>query len=98
MRVNTTGFGLIFAVVLLMFTGVSVAADWAKGEIRKIDIENKRLTIKHGEIPNLDMPPMTMVFRVKDANLLTPYAAGDLIQFQAEMDGKNYVLTAIRKE
>ena len=98
MRVNKTAFGLIFAVGLLMFTGVSVAADWAAGEIRKIDIENKRLTIKHGEIRHLDMPPMTMVFRVKDANLLAPYAVGDLIQFQAEMDGKNYVLTAIRKE
>lgn len=98
MKVNKTGFRLIFAVFLLMFSGVGVAADWATGEIRKIDIENKRLTIKHGEIRNLDMPPMTMVFRVKDANLIAPYAAGDLIQFQAEMDGKNYVLIAIRKE
>ena len=42
----------------------------ADGEIRKVDTDNKKITIKHGEIKNLDMPPMTMVFQVKDDALL----------------------------
>jgi Cu/Ag efflux protein CusF len=42
----------------------------ADAEIRKIDLENKKITLKHGEIKNLDMPGMTMVFQVKDAAML----------------------------
>ena len=42
------------------------ATDMTDGEIRKVDKENGKLTIKHGEIKNLDMPAMTMVFQVKD--------------------------------
>ena len=48
----------------------TAAADMTEGEIRKVDKDAKKLTIKHGEIKNLDMPPMTMVFQVKDASVL----------------------------
>ena len=48
-------------------TAAASAAEMAAGEIRKVDKDAKKLTIKHGEIKSLDMPPMTMVFQVKDA-------------------------------
>lgn len=35
-----------------------------RGEIKNIDLDQKKLTIKHQDIPNLDMPAMTMVFKV----------------------------------
>ena len=47
-------------------TGKTDATEMTDGEIRKVDMDNKKLTIKHGNIKNLDMPGMTMVFQVKD--------------------------------
>jgi len=71
------------------------AADMTDGEVRKVDKEAAKLTIKHGEIKNLDMPPMTMVFRVKDATLLDKVKAGDKVRFRAEKEGSAFVVTAI---
>ena len=61
---------------------VAPSADMADGEIRKIDKEAMKVTIKHGEIKNLDMPPMTMVFRVKDAAIIDALKTGDKIKFK----------------
>jgi Cu(I)/Ag(I) efflux system periplasmic protein CusF len=65
----------------------SAAATTSKseGEIKKIDKAAGKVTIKHGELKNLKMPPMTMVFRVKDSAKLDQIKAGDKIQF---VDGK----------
>ena len=68
----------------------------ADGEIRKIDMESKKVTIKHGEIKNLDMPGMTMVFQVKDTAMLEKLKVGDKIRFQAEKAGSAIVVTDIQ--
>ena len=68
-----------------------------EGEIRRVDKEAKKLTIKHGPIANLDMPPMTMVFEVKDPKLLDQVKAGDKVKFRAENNGGRYVVTRIEK-
>ena len=61
---------------------------FVEGEVRKVDKPAGKITIKHGPLPNLDMPPMTMVFRAKDAALLDQVKAGDVIRFKAEkIDG-----------
>jgi Cu/Ag efflux protein CusF len=73
------------------------AAALADGEIRRVDKEAKKLTIKHGPIPNLDMPPMTMVFQVKDPAMLDQVKAGDKVKFQAEKAGGQYTVTRIEK-
>ena len=70
-------------------------ASMADGEIRKIDMENKKITIKHGVIKNLDMPGMTMVFQVKDSALLSKAKVGDKVRFSAEQSGNTIVVTAI---
>ena len=67
-------------------------SDMIDGEIRKIDIENKKITIKHGEIKNLDMPGMTMVFQIKDAAMLDKVKAGDKVKFAAEKLGGAFVV------
>jgi Cu/Ag efflux protein CusF len=69
----------------------------SEGEIRRVDKEAKRLTIKHGPIPSIDMPPMTMVFQVKDPAMLDQVKAGDKVKFQAEKVGDQYVVTKIAK-
>jgi Cu(I)/Ag(I) efflux system periplasmic protein CusF len=68
----------------------------ADGEIRKVDMDNKKITIKHGEIKNLDMPGMTMVFQVKDPAMLTTVKTGDKVRFKAEKSGGAIVVTEIQ--
>jgi Cu(I)/Ag(I) efflux system protein CusF len=71
-------------------------AAMADGEVRKVDKEAKKITMKHGEIKNLDMPGMTMVFQVKDPALLDKVKAGDKVRFAAEKDGGAIVVTDIQ--
>ena len=67
----------------------ATSAEMAEGEVRKVDKENQKLTIKHGPLKNLDMPGMTMVFQVQDAAMLEKVQAGDKVRFVAEkLDGK----------
>lgn len=54
----------------------TASAEMVAGEVRKVDKEAKKITIKHGEIKNLEMPPMTMVYQVKDPALLDKVKAG----------------------
>jgi Cu/Ag efflux protein CusF len=56
----------------------------ADGEVKKVDREARKLTIKHGEIASLGMPPMTMVFPVTDEKSLETLKAGDKVRFSAE--------------
>src|SRR5688500_17692007 len=59
----------------------AAAAAQTDGEVRKIDIEAKKLTLKHSEIKNLGMPGMTMVFQVKDPAMLEKVKTGDKVRF-----------------
>ena len=68
----------------------------AQGEIRKVNKSSKKLTIKHGPLPNLGMGAMTMVYKVKDPAMLDQVKAGDKINFIAE--NLNGVLTVTRIE
>jgi Cu(I)/Ag(I) efflux system periplasmic protein CusF len=71
------------------------AADMTDGEVRKVDKDSKKITIKHGEIKNLDMPGMTMLFQVKDPAMLDRVKPGDKVKFKAEKVGGGIVLTEI---
>ena len=78
-------------------TAPAGATPMADGEVRKIDKEQGKITLKHGEIKNLDMPPMTMVFRVKEAALLDQVKEGDKIRFTADRVGGQFTVTSIEK-
>lgn len=88
----------LLATVLLSTLGISSAlaqaSDMSSGEIRKVDKASSKITIKHGEIKNLDMPPMTMVFQVRDPALLEKAKSGDKVRFSAELKDGAYILTA----
>jgi Cu(I)/Ag(I) efflux system periplasmic protein CusF len=66
------------------------------GEVRKVDKDAKKITIKHGPLQKLDMPPMTMVFQVKDPAMLDQVKAGDKIKFDAEKVGGAFTVTRIQ--
>jgi len=78
-------------------TGAALAQAPAsgEGEIRKVDRETGRVTIKHGPIEAMDMPPMTMVFRIKDPALFEKAKEGTAIRFTVVKEGGAMVLTSI---
>ena len=77
-------------------TGNGAAADMSQGEVRKVDKESRKITLKHGEIKNLGMPSMTMVFQVKDPAVLDTLKQGDKVMFQAEKANGALVVTEIQ--
>ena len=70
-------------------------APTTEGEVRKVDTAQRKITLKHGEIKNLDMPPMSMVFAVKDPALLGKVKVGDKVRFAADKIDGTYTVTAI---
>jgi Cu(I)/Ag(I) efflux system periplasmic protein CusF len=75
----------------------SGAADLTDGEVRKVSKDTGKITLKHGEIKSLDMPPMTMVFQMKDPALLDKLKAGDKVRFAAEKTAAGaFIVTEIQ--
>ena len=73
--------------------GMAATSAVADGEVRKIDKENGKITIRHGEIKHMDMPPMTMMFTAKDKALLDKVQVGQKIQFTVVHEGGKMVVT-----
>ena len=71
-------------------------AEMSEGEVRKIDKENRKLTLKHGPLKNLDMPAMTMVFQLSDPAMLSKVKVGDKVRFVAANPGGKLTLTEIQ--
>jgi Cu/Ag efflux protein CusF len=109
---NTTPKTLIAAVAIAMLTPLGALADDAHhkpaaakaagaddltdGEVRKVDLDAGKLTLKHADIKSLDMPAMTMVFAVKDKAMLDKLKTGDKVRFKVVNDGGKFTLTEIR--
>lgn len=72
------------------------SAQLTAGEVRKIDTEQGKLTIKHGPIENLQMPGMTMVFKAADPAMLQKLQVGDKIEFAAEKANGAIVVTTVQ--
>lgn len=73
------------------------AATLTEAEVRKVDTAQGKVTLRHGAIADLDMPPMTMVFTAKDPKLLEQVKVGDRVRFRAEKQGSAYYVTEIEK-
>lgn len=69
------------------------AAPMSEGVVKKVDKGAGKITVQHGPLENLGMPPMTMVFRVKEAAWLDALKAGDKIRFVVENQGGAYTVT-----
>ena len=94
-----TGSALAQTTPATPTTATSAAAETtgttkSEAEVRKVDVSAGKITLKHGEIKNLDMPPMSMVFQVIDPALLNQVKAGDKVRFTADkINGAYTVLT-----
>lgn len=76
-------------------TAPAAALPVAEGEVRRVDTAAGKISLKHGEIKNLDMPPMTMVFQVSDPALLGKVKAGDKVRFTATQVNGAYTVMSI---
>ena len=75
----------------------NAASDWTEAEVRKVDRDNGKLTLKHAEIKSLDMPPMTMVFQARDKALLEGLQVGSKIRFRAGREKGQYTVLELQK-
>ena len=71
------------------------ATAMSEGEVRKVDIDGKKITLKHGPLKNLDMPPMTMAFQVADPAMLSQVKVGDKVRFVAANPGGRLTITQL---
>ena len=88
---------LIASSALLVSPGAYSQSEMAQGEVRRINLETGKITIRHGEIKSIDMPPMTMVFTAKPTSLLRGLAVGDKVEFLVIEENSQYVTTKIVK-
>ncbi len=80
----------------LAIGGSALAQEYVKGEVVKIDAKQKKLTIKHEPLANLDMPAMTMVFVVAEDAMLEKVKAGQAIEFTADRVNGRITVTGIK--
>jgi Cu(I)/Ag(I) efflux system periplasmic protein CusF len=86
--------GLVLALTLAI-PALAQTAEMTDAEVRKVDKDAAKLTLKHGEIKSLDMPPMTMVFHVRDKAVIETLKAGDKVRFKAVHEAGKYTVTEI---
>ena len=87
--------GLTLVSVLVALAAWAQTAELSEGEIRKIDQAAGKITLAHGEIKSIDMPPMTMVFTVKNPALFGDLKKGDKVRFAVVREDGKFVLTEI---
>lgn len=75
----------------------AASSPMSQGEVRKVDAAQGKVTLRHGPLANLDMPPMTMVFTASDPKLLAGLKQGDKVRFLADKKDGTYLVTAIEK-
>ena len=109
MKYATSIFLLLTVIGSLSMSQVSIAyavqqMDAAKtetvyteGEVKRVDLSLGKITIKHSAIENLDMPPMTMVFTVKEKSMLNEVSPGDQVRFIVINVNGKMVITELLK-
>ena len=96
-KLISTAAAVMLAVALTGTAGLAQDSS-VTGEVRKIDESAGKITLKHGPIKNLGMDEgMTMVFRVKDPDMLKQVNVGDKVKFEAENAAAGITVTKMQK-
>ena len=74
----------------------AAADEMTDAEVRKVDIDAAKITLKHGDIKSLEMPAMTMVFNVRDKAMLGQVKAGDKVKFKAVNEAGKFTVTDLK--
>lgn len=89
---------LMIALFISVVPASFAQSNETDGEVKKIDKEQGKVTLRHGPIKNLDMDQMSMVLRVQDAKMLDGLAVGDKVMFEADRINGQITITKIRRE
>ena len=96
MKTVGTLFAALALTVSATFALPAYAAEFTKGVVKKIDTKAKKVTIDHEDLKNLDMPAMTMVFRVGDDAVLAKLKEGASIEFVADRVNGKLTVTEVK--
>lgn len=86
---------LLLIGLLLALLGAAAQGAASTGEVAKVDVAAGKLTLKHEGVKSLDMPAMTMTFRVSDPAMLQRFKPGDKVRFSVQKINGQYTITAI---
>lgn len=86
---------LVMALALATASAFATELPKAEAEVRRVDTSANKISLRHGEIKNLDMPPMSMVFQVRDPSLLGKVKAGDKVRFTADKINGTYTVLSL---
>jgi Cu(I)/Ag(I) efflux system periplasmic protein CusF len=86
----------LIAAALFVATAAAQAQS-VEAEVRKLDTAQGKVTLKHAEIKKLDMPAMTMVFKVRDPKMLDGLKVGDKVKIEADKIDGQYTVTALSR-
>lgn len=93
-RLTSRALVLLIALATAGLAGVA-RAEPVDGEVTKVDKVQHRITLRHGAIKNLDMPAMSMTFRLADPSWAERYKVGDKVRFEADKVDGYFVLTKL---
>ncbi|MDP2793578.1 MAG: copper-binding protein [Sulfurisoma sp.] len=85
---------LAIAALVVPFS-IHAADELSEATVKKVDKTAGLVTLAHGPIANLGMPPMTMTFKAREPAMLKKVKAGDTVRFRAEETGGAYVVVRI---
>ncbi|RLJ68511.1 copper-binding protein [Sulfurisoma sediminicola] len=85
---------LAIAALVVPFS-IHAADALSEGTVKKVEAAAGRVTLAHGPIENIGMPPMTMMFKVKDPAMLKKVKEGDKVRFRVEEIGGTYTVVRI---
>ena len=87
--------GMLMLAMCLAMPSMALAQSWTQAEVRRVDRDAKKITLRHEAIANLGMSPMTMVFQAADPAMLDAVKPGDKVRFEAEKVPGGYRVTRI---
>ena len=87
--------GILMLAMCLAMPAMALSQSWTQAEVRRVDRDAKKITLRHEAITNLDMAPMTMVFQVAEPAMLDAVKPGDKVRFEAEKIPGGYRVTRI---
>jgi Cu(I)/Ag(I) efflux system protein CusF len=95
--ISRPAWAAVLTVLALLSGGAQAAEEWVSGIVRRIDLDQQKITVQHDEIRALQMPPMRMVFRVRSPEILQGLSVGDKIEFVAIEQAGAYLILKTRK-
>lgn len=91
----------IALAIILSLAGITAATaqkvDRVEGEVRRVNPGDGKVTLRHGPLPNLDMPAMTMVYTAKNPSILNEIKVGDRVEFASTSENGVFYVLEIKK-